>query len=119
MALALIQQLPERSRRVYGHDIALVISLEGLSTTVGLTLAGERVPIVAPGTKARVAPPHRAPVLQIEPSALLDWADGSISSEQLLKGSPVASRPAVTALDSAHRLLGGQVVPRVPELPAP
>src|SRR5690606_4579071 len=43
VAGALIAALPERSRRVYGHDLACTLAITGTEERAGLTLAGERV----------------------------------------------------------------------------
>ncbi|MCO4746174.1 MAG: AAA family ATPase [Proteobacteria bacterium] len=125
VAAALLQQLPERSRRVYGHDIALILNLPDLGFRMGLTLAGERVQLADPGAPSGpnntgFEAASGAPLLTLTPEQLLDWVDDALTSEMLLRGSPTRfPRNAVTALDSASRLLGGRVVPRAPELPAP
>lgn len=119
VAAALLSQLPERSRRVYGHDIALVLSVPELNVEVGLTLAGERVRL-ADNSGQGFQTPADTPVLSLDSERLLDWLDNALTSEQLLRTSPVRfPRNAITALDSASRLLGSRVVPRPPELPAP
>ncbi|TNE84261.1 MAG: AAA family ATPase [Deltaproteobacteria bacterium] len=124
VAAALLAELPERSRRVYGHDIALVLVIDELHFRVGLTLAGERVPLADPaaasGAGGGFETPPDAPILELAPAELLDWVDGDVSSQELLRRSPARfPRNAITALDSASRLLGTRVVPRAPELPSP
>lgn len=123
VAAALLTELPERSRRVYGHDIVMILAMEELQFRVGLTLAGERVPLVDAvfGASTRgLDTPADTPVLDLLATDFLDWVDDRVSSADLLRRAPNPfPRNAVTALESASRLLGNRVVPRLPELPSP
>lgn len=122
VAAALVDALPERSRRVYGHDLACTLVLEGIDRRFGLTLAGERVPEerFSGGRGSASDLTGESVVIQLAPERFLEWVAGSVPTEDLVADTPAwAARNARTALDSARRLTGGQVVPAPPKLPEP
>jgi MoxR-like ATPase len=119
---ALIGSLPQGSRRVYGNDAVVALTIAKADLHVGLTLAGECVPLATTAEPGRGVTLPSGPVLTLEPEQLLDWVDGKTTTEQLLMLSKVpawSARNAATALESVRRLLGSDVVPRAPELPQP
>lgn len=107
LARTLLESLPRRERRSFGHDVACVLHLGEL--IVPLTLAGEWVELPEDAELAHV---------HTTAEALLDWVDGSSGTEQLTADAPAwARRSAATALDSVRRQLGRSAVPRPPSLP--
>lgn len=122
VASALVASLPERSRRVYGHDLACTLSIAGSDQRAGLTLAGERVPRdrFTERLKSTSDMTGENVLVEVKADAFLDWVGGDVDTAVLLAEVPAwAARNARTALESARRLMGGQVVPAPPELPAP
>jgi MoxR-like ATPase len=108
VARALLHRLPERPRRYYGTDVACVLSIPDAGVRYGLTLAGERLALEG-------ADPD-AIEIAVPAERFLAWVDGEAEAD-LLRGGAPGQRAAATALDSARRLLGRQVIPRPPELP--
>jgi MoxR-like ATPase len=122
IARALVMALPERSRRVYGHDLACTLCIPEADVRVGLTLAGERVPAETVADRRRTTGDLSGEnvVVELEPDELLNWLTNSTETTTLLAHTPAwAARNAKTALESARRLIGGQLVPAPPELPQP
>jgi MoxR-like ATPase len=119
VARALVEALPLGSRRVYGNDAVCTLTIADAGVQVGLTLAGEAVAIASSEPGRGVTLPS-GPVLAIASAQLLDWLDGRLGTDALLAKVPAwSARNALTALESARRMLGGDVVPRPPDLPAP
>ena len=108
MVRALVGSLPQGAKRVYGNEAVCILHVPEADVQVGLSLAGEALvgDMRAGG-----------PVVHATATQWLDWLDGKVPTDQLLQRVPAwSSRNAVTALESARRLLG-DVVPRPPELP--
>ncbi|MBW1878943.1 MAG: AAA family ATPase [Deltaproteobacteria bacterium] len=122
VARALVMALPERSRRVYGHDLACTLHIPEAQVRVGLTLAGERVPAESVADQRHTTGDLRGEnvVVEMQPDELLNWLANAVETTTLLAHTPAwAARNARTALESARRLIGGQLVPSPPELPRP
>ncbi len=122
VAAALVHALPERSRRVYGHDLACTLAITASDERAGLTLAGERVPRdrFADRMKSTSDMTGENVLIEVTAERFLDWVAGEVDTAVLLEQVPTwAQRNARTALESARRLMGGQVVPTPPELPQP
>jgi MoxR-like ATPase len=122
-AVALVQRLPQTSKRMYGHGSVAQLVVKGTDLRVGLTLAGEREQLHRQRSDGLVQPATDdldIPVLEVEPEALLGWLCGAVSDEQLTASLPSwASRNVVTALGSVRRVLGDSGVPSPPALRAP
>jgi len=122
VARALVMALPERSRRVYGHDLACTLSIPEAQVRVGLTLAGERVPAEEGSDRRRTTGDLSGEnvIVELKPDQLLNWLANAVETSTLLTHTPAwAARNAKTALESARRLIGGQLAPPPPELPRP
>lgn len=122
-AQALVERLPQTSKRMYGHGSVVQLELTGTTTKVGLTLAGERERLHRARHDGLVQPTTDdldIPVLAVAPEAWLSWLQGASTVEELTASLPSwASRNVVTALGSVRRVLGEAAVPSPPSLRAP
>ncbi len=119
-ARALLHRLPEGARRRYGDSSVVVVCTAG--EKVPISLAGERQPARGPRTDGLVQPDddRHVPELELEPEVFLDWLDGRVSDDDLVRSLPAfAARNAVTALSSVRKVLDGSAVPSPPPLRAP
>ncbi len=117
---ALLARLPEGARRRFGDSSVMVLCVAGQK--VPISLGGERQPPRGPRSDGLVQPDddRSIPELEVEPPRLLDWLDGRVSDDELVRTLPGwAARNAVTALGSVRRHLGGSAVPSPPQLRAP
>jgi hypothetical protein len=120
IARALLRRLPEGARRRYGDSSVVVLCTAG--EKVPISLSGERQPPRAPRTDGLVQPDddRSVPDLELAPETFLDWLDGRVADEELVRSLPAyAARNAVTALTSVRRVLDGSAVPSPPALRAP
>ena len=123
-ALALLNALPQTTKRMYGHGAVCSISIQGRSEVFGITLSGERESIERRKTnRAQTVAPvggNDIPAIAVDAETFLGWVDGSQPFDTLLTSLPAyATRNARTALQSVRRSLSDSAIPRPPSLPDP
>jgi len=124
-AAALLESLPETSKRVYGHGAVCSVAIKGKPEIFGITLGGERESLGRgrSGRKEQFVTPVQStdiPPIIVDAEVFLSWVDGSGSPESLLGQIPsYALRNATTALQSVRKYLADSAVPTPPTLPEP
>jgi MoxR-like ATPase len=126
-ARMLLESLPEVARRIYGYGAVCVLDCGGVQ--IGLTTAGEREPLPERRDPLRANdglvrptedPLYEIPMLTMEPIEWLDFVEGRLKIETVLKRVRAAASPNVKqALQGVRRYLGHVAVPSPPPLPAP
>ncbi len=126
-ARMLLQSLPEVARRIYGYGAVCVLDCAGVQ--IGLTTAGEREPLPERRDPLRANdglvrptedPLYEIPMLSMDPVEWLDFVEGRLKVETVLKRVRAAASPNVKqALQGVRRYLGHSAVPAPPRLPDP
>jgi len=127
VAKAVVEQLARTSKRMYGHGAVVALVIPEADVRVGITLAGEREELPSSkrseGSFQPMQPVEErleVPELSVDPQTFLDWVQGAVSSDQLLRHLPAwSSRNIATALKSVRRELGDHPIPRPPALRLP
>jgi hypothetical protein len=124
---ALLDRLPQTTRRMYGHGAVCIIEIVGASMMVGITLAGEREALPRKTGKLKdagglVIPTETGdlPVLRFNAKEFLDWVDGKVDTTEILGTVPSwCARNVATSLGSIRRLLESSAIPAPSELAPP
>ncbi|MEZ4316997.1 MAG: AAA family ATPase [Myxococcota bacterium] len=126
-ARAQLEALPQVARRIYGYGAVCVLDCAGLQ--IGLTTAGQREPLPERASKLTANdglvrptedPLYEIPMLVMTPEEWLDFMEGGLTVDTLLRRVRTAASPNVKqALQGVRRTLGNSAIPAPPDLPEP